>query len=294
MIELDVMTPDGRVLHVYDSGPSTSDGVVYWQHGSGMCGLPPEPFVVHAGRLGVRVIGHDRPGYGRSTAFPGRRVRDGVVDVMTVLDELGVESATTIGLSAGAMFALAAAALQPSRITAAAVLGGPAPLHADGLDWFGGMAKANRAEFEAALRGRDALAAHLASQVGVDLSMFAPEDLEAMRGPYWDWQLRAAGDASPEGSIEDELACLGDWGFDLSAIEVPVLVLHGAGDTFVPASHAAWVAGVIPASTLRVQPGGHISSIPRAEEALDWLCAHQGHRMTATPYDAVGSSTLLN
>ncbi|MCR6493608.1 alpha/beta hydrolase [Cellulomonas sp. P24] len=273
MIERDVSAPDGRVLHVYDSGYATPEGTVYWQHGAGMCGLPPAPLVDRADELGLRVLGHDRPGYGGSSARPGRSVADGASDLVTVLDQLGVESATTIGLSAGAMHALGAVARHPSRFTAAAVLGGPAPFGAAGLDWFAGMAEPNRAEFEAALLGRDALAAHLASDAAVDLSMFAPEDLQAMHGPYWDWQLDAAGTASPEGSIEDELACLADWGFSLNDIAVPVLVLHGAGDTFVPAGHAAWVAEAIPAAVLRLEHGGHISTIPRVEDALVWLRA---------------------
>jgi pimeloyl-ACP methyl ester carboxylesterase len=276
VIGLDVSAPDGRVLHVYDSGQTTSEAIVYWQHGGGMCGLPPPPLVERAGELGLRVLGHDRPGYGGSTAQPGRSVADGAGDMATVLDRLGVESAITIGLSAGAMHALGAVALHPSRFTAAAVLGGPAPYGAAGLDWFTGMAEGNRVEFEAALRGRDALAAHLASDATFDLNMFAPEDLQAMQGPYWDWQLAAAGSVLPEGSIEDELACLSDWGFGLGDITVPVLVLHGAGDTFVPAGHAAWVAAAIPAGVLHLEPGGHISTIPRSEDALVWLRAHGG------------------
>ena len=101
--------------------------------------------------------------------------------------------------------------------------------------------------------------------------MFAPEDLEAMHGPYWDWQVRAAQAGSQEGSIEDELACVSTWGFKLDEIAVPVLVLHGVRDMFVPSSHAAWVAQTIPASTLRLEAGGHISTIPRSEDALAWL-----------------------
>jgi pimeloyl-ACP methyl ester carboxylesterase len=280
VIERDISTPDGRALHVYDSGHAAPEGTVYWQHGAGMRGLPPAPLVDRADELGLRLIGHDRPGYGGSPARPGRSVADGASDLVTVLDLLGVESATTIGLSAGAMHALGAVALHPSRFAAAAVLGGPAPYGAAGLDWFAGMAEPNRAEFEAALLGRDALAAHLASDAAIDLSMFAPEDLQAMRGPYWDWQLEAAGTASPEGSIEDELACVADWGFSLNDITVPVLVLHGAGDTFVPASHAAWVAEAVPAGVLRLERGGHISTIPRGEDALAWLRAHGDTRRT--------------
>lgn len=274
VIDVDVPTPDGRVLHAYDSGEGTGEGTVYWQHGAGMRGLPPQPLVERAAGLGLRLISHDRPGYGGSTARPGRSVADGVGDLVTVLDRLGVDSATTIGLSAGAMHALGAVALHPARFTAAAVLSGPAPYGAPGLDWFAGMAEPNRAEFEAALRGRDALAAHLAHDTEVDLSTFAEDDLRAMSGPYWDWQLATAETATQEGSIEDELACMSEWGFSVDAIAVPVLVLHGANDTFVPGGHAEWVAAAVPGAVLRLEPGGHISTVPLSEAALVWLRDH--------------------
>jgi pimeloyl-ACP methyl ester carboxylesterase len=283
MIESDVSAPDRRVLHVYDTAETTGEAVVYWQHGAGMSGGPPAPLVERASALGLRVIGHDRPGYGSSTPLPGRRVADAARDLVSVLDALGVESATTIGLSAGAMHALAAVAVEPVRFTAAAVVAGPAPYGAARLDWFANMAPANRHEFEAALLGRDALTAYLARNTEVDLGMFSPEDLEAMHGPYWDWQLHAAGPAMAEGSIEDELACVADWGFHPHEITSPVLVIHGARDTFVPASHARWVAGAIPRSVLRLEPGGHISTIPASEHALAWLRAQRVPRVTGQP-----------
>ena len=191
---------------------------------------------------------------------------------MTVLDALGIESATTMGLSAGAMFALAAVALERSRFAAAAVIAGPAPYGAVGLDWFAGMAQTNREEFEAALRGRDTLTTHLATDTEFDLGMLAPEDLDAMHGPYWDWQLCAAGAAVTEGMIEDELACVADWGFRLHDITNPVLVIHGAGDTFVPASTA----------------GGLYSSAPRKHRAPGTWRPHQHHpgRRTRPPLAA--------
>lgn len=274
VIQLNIPTSDGRVLHTYDTGEPTGDKVVAWQHGAGMNGVPPPGLVDRARALGIRVVGHDRPGYGTSTPWPGRRVADGASDLLAVLDALGVESATTIGLSAGAMHALAAVALEPSRFVAAAVLAGPAPYGAAGLDWLAGMADANRDEFRAALRGREALCAHLATNTEIDPDMFAPEDLAAMHGPYWDWQLLAARTAAAEGPIEDELACIADWGFNLHDITASVLVIHGVKDTFIPANHARWVAGAIPASVLQLEPGGHISTIPACESALTWLHSH--------------------
>ncbi|AYG04668.1 alpha/beta fold hydrolase [Gryllotalpicola protaetiae] len=273
MIESDIDAPGGRRIHLYDSGRVGGSGVIYWQHGAGMSGLPPLPFVHRARDLGIRVVSHDRPGYGRSAPQSGRSVADGARDATSVLDALEIESAATLGLSAGAMHALAAVAVNPLRFTAAAVLGGPAPYGAVGLDWFAGMSAANRAEFEAGLAGAEPLRSHLSATTEVDLGMFAAADLEAMHGPYWQWQLDAAAATSTEGTIDDELACLADWRFRLDQITAPVLIMHGADDTFVPATHARWVAGAIPTSTLRIEPGGHISTIPLVEESLPWLLA---------------------
>ncbi|GMA24057.1 alpha/beta hydrolase [Luteimicrobium album] len=272
MIETEVGADDGRRLHVYDSVGGPAPRVVYWLHGSGMSGLPPTPLLDAADALGVRVVAHDRPGYGASGARPGRSVADGAADVVTVLDALGIASAGVLGLSAGGMHALAAAALAPERVLAAAVLGCPAPFGAVGLDWFAGMSEANRAEFDAALRGADALRAHLGT-AELDPSVFAPEDLAAMHGPFWEWQLAAAGADTTEGVIEDELASLSDWGFRLDSISAPTLLVHGTGDTFVPVSHARWLAAELPASTLRTEPGGHISTIPFSSDAMTWLAS---------------------
>lgn len=273
MIESDIVSLDDRSIHLYDSGETNGSSVVYWHHGGGMSGLPPAPFVRRAAELGIRVVSHDRPGYGRSTPQPRRSVAHGAGDAELVMDALGIETATTLGLSAGAMHALSAVAVNPRRFTAAAVLGCPAPYGTAGLDWFAGMSAANRAEFEAGLAGSESLRAYLSTTTEVDLSMFAPADFEAMQGPYWQWQLDAAATESTEGTIDDELACLADWRFRLDQITVPVLVMHGADDTFVPAAHARWVADAIPASTLRIEPGGHISTIPSVEQALPWLLA---------------------
>lgn len=38
------------------------------------------------------------------------------------------------------------------------------------------------------------------------------------------------------------------WGFDLAGIAVPVLLLHGRQDQFVPVGHGEWPAAHIPAS----------------------------------------------
>ena len=59
----------------------------------------------------------------------------------------------------------------------------------------------------------------------------------------------------PEGWIDDVLAFRQSWGFSLKAIEVPVLLWHGADDVFSPVAHTHWLASQIPGAEVEVQHG---------------------------------------
>src|SRR4051812_49452500 len=86
--------------------------------------------------LGIRVVTYDRPGYGRSTRHPGRRVVDCVGDVATIADELGIKRFAVSGASGGGPHALAIAARLPERVTRVACVVGAAPYDAEDLEWF--------------------------------------------------------------------------------------------------------------------------------------------------------------
>jgi len=77
----------------------------------------------------------------------------------------------------------------------------------------------------------------------------------------------------PAGWVDDDLAFTEPWGFDLRDIAVPVLVMHGRQDRFVPVSHGEWVAGAIPCVDARIDAGdGHLTLIAhRVPAVLDWL-----------------------
>ena len=47
--EQDVALPDGRTLHIYDTGPGAADRTVVWHHGTPNVGLPPTPLFAHVG-----------------------------------------------------------------------------------------------------------------------------------------------------------------------------------------------------------------------------------------------------
>ena len=64
----------------------------------------------------------------------------------------------------------------------------------------------------------------------------------------------------PWGWFDDDLAFVGDWGFDLADIRVPVSVWQGHEDLFVPITHGEWLAAHIPGARAHLRPEhGHLS-----------------------------------
>jgi pimeloyl-ACP methyl ester carboxylesterase len=74
------------------------------------------------------------------------------------------------------------------------------------------------------------------------------------------------------GFIDDTLAAMQPWGFDVRNITVPTLIMHGTEDRLVPASHGRWLARHIPGAQLRLREGaGHLSVMTGADDALSWI-----------------------
>jgi pimeloyl-ACP methyl ester carboxylesterase len=275
MRELDVVLPDGRSLHAYDSR-GDDDGnrlVVIWHHGTPNIGLPPEPLFAASTREGIAWVGYDRPGYGGSDPHPGRDVGSAARDVAALADALGIRRFAAMGHSGGGPHALACAALLPERVAAVVVGASLAPLGADGLDWFVGMGPTAEASLRAALAGRVAKERFeaAAQEAGPD---FVAADWQALEGA-WSWFGKVVGPAlrsGPAPLIDDDLAYVAPWGFDPSAITAPALVLHGELDRVVPATHGMWLANRIAGAELRLAPNeGHISVLRHAGDAIAWL-----------------------
>lgn len=267
VIETDVRLGDGRVLHVYDTGPD--DGIpVLWHHGTPNVGTPPAPLFPAGKRLGLRWVGYDRPGYGGSSPEPGRTVASAASWATAVADALGLARFGVAGHSGGGAHALATAALLSDRVTAVLSMSSLAPYGADGLDYFAGMGPAGQGSLRAALAGRAESEAHQATADGID---FTDADWAALRGT-WSWFETVVGPALANGpgpQIDDDLAYVAPWGADLTAIAAPVELLHGADDMIAPAGHATWLASHLPDASLELVPGaGHISVLESAEDAL--------------------------
>jgi len=272
MEQLTLARPAGGTLHAYDSGPTSRDEelVVFWHGGTPNTGEPPRPLLGPAATLGIRLLGADRPGYGGTTRDPDADVADVVPDVLAVADAAGVDRFAVLGHSGGGPRVLACAALAPERVLTAVAISSPAPADAAGLDRFVGMADGIVAEQRAVAAGRAALLTELA-EAEFDESAFTPSDHAAFEGP-WGWfgpNVQAALAGGLDAEADDLLAVGRPWGFALDRVRLPVLVVHGAADRMVPASHGAWLAEHLPgAELLLVADAGHIGVLEGASSVL--------------------------
>ena len=283
----EIRGPDGRTLTVSEGGDP--GGVPVLVHvGTPGGSMPYQPHLEDAARRGIRLFAYDRPGYGGSTRNPGRTVADCAADVVAICDALGVERFCAWGVSGGGPHVLATAALLPERCVAAASLASIAPYDAEGLDITAGMGEANVESFAAVLAGEETHRARHEQDVR-DLfettpeglleawgTLLCPADREVATGELAEFLVANARDAltpSSDGWFDDDVCFVKPWGFEVSLIRVPVLLMHGEQDLFVPFGHGVWLAEHIPGVESRLLPeDGHLT-LPerRIGEVHAWL-----------------------
>jgi pimeloyl-ACP methyl ester carboxylesterase len=284
-----VQAPDGRQLEVVSCGPE--GGRCFFLHSGtpSAAGAYP-PLVAELAKRDLRFVTFSRPGYAGSSAMAGRAVGDVATDVQAILDALKIGSFFCAGQSGGGPHALACATLLPDRVIATATLAGVAPLSAEGLDWLAGMGPENLEEFDAAVKGRDALEPYLEHEaaslkdvqpadVAASLGgLVSDVDRAAVTGGYAEFlagSFRRAVSTGIAGWRDDDIAFVNPWGFDLASIETPVAVWQGGEDRMVPMAHGAWLAAHIPGAEPHLLPGeGHLSlALNKIGDVLDGLLA---------------------
>jgi pimeloyl-ACP methyl ester carboxylesterase len=278
---------DGRRrLGVHVSG-NPSGHPVFLLHGTPGSSAGPAPRNLVLTNQNVRLISFDRPGYGSSDRLLARTVADVAQDVVAIADSLGVEQFAVLGRSGGGPHALACAALLPDRVTRVAALVSLAPPDADGLDWFDGMTDSNVDAYTTAAADRELLTArfvqaaakikanpsshfaNLGSEMpAADRLIVANVAIRAMLAQSFAEAVRTSAD----GWIDDVLAFCSPWGFDLSAIDVPVLLWHGEDDVFSPVAHTQWLARRVPGAHMEIRPGSaHLGALEVLPDILSWL-----------------------
>ena len=290
-----VATPDGRTLTVREGGDPAGFPVLFISGTPGSSTLS-EHHARDAAERGIRLFSYDRPGYGASTRHEGRTVGDCAADIEAVCDALGIERLAVWGISGGGPHTLAAAALLPDRVAAVASLASVAPYDAEGLDFLAGMGEQNVEEFGVLFQGEEVhrasmerqrgelLAAKPEDLVGMWQTLLGPADREVATGEFAAALLdhmRAGIGPGGDGWLDDDLAFVSPWGFDLAAIRIPVQLWHGEQDKFVPFAHGVWLAERIPRVEAHLTAeDGHLTLFERRiPEVHAWLL----ERATLTP-----------
>jgi pimeloyl-ACP methyl ester carboxylesterase len=286
-------TPDGRTL-AYATWGDPQGFPILSMHGTTGCRFNRWPNEELYTELGIFQVTHDRAGYGRSDRHRGRNVADEAADVAALADELGLDRFGVVGGSGGGPHALACATLLPDRVVRAVCIVGVAPLGPDGLeqdDWLAGMDPENVKEFDWALAGEEVLTRELEAEhtrmeerVAVDpttilgdfelsesdrAELARPELIQVIREATFEEAVNGVG-----GWVDDDLAFLRPWGFDVATIAVPVLIRYGLTDVLVPPTHGEWLAANVPGCTVQVEDdAGHLGTNPEEQIAADarWI-----------------------
>ena len=262
------------IVHTAGSAVKTAPMVVM-HYGTPHTGRHPTVFAQLAEELGVRLIAASRPGFAGSDRHLGRSVADAAADVVEVLEgwELRGEAAPhqvlTVGYSGGGPHALAFASLLPGRVREVGVFGCPAPYDGS-VEWFAGMA-GNGGGLRPAAEGREAREEHQSS------AEFDPESFTAADRAALDGRWASIGEdaqaafafGSDLGEIDDDLAFVAPWEFDLDRITARVSLFQAEDDRIIPSHHAARLKRLLPGAEARILQGsGHVEVLDALPE---WL-----------------------
>jgi pimeloyl-ACP methyl ester carboxylesterase len=237
--------------------------------------------------LGIRYLMPERPGFGQSSDLPGRTVAGWARDVGEFADALGLERFSVVGVSAGAPYAIACAALLGRRIAATAAVSamppGFDPWRARGMSlrYRAGLGIL-RAHPGASIRAGDRILEFLRRHPGLlarTLASGAPRSDRRLlsEGEARDTAVRSFFEAARRGvrpMIEDYSVCSADWGFALAGVAGTVHVWHGAHDHLVPVAAARRLASALPDAELRIsKQDGHFFFRSRLREIFAPLVA---------------------
>ena len=224
------------------------------------------------GRIGLRLIAPDRPGFGQSTFKSGRTIGMWADDVVQLADGLGLGRFAILGVSGGGPYALACAARMPDRVTRVALIGGLGPLARRDLTKdmrpFNRNALRLAARYPAMARLGIRIAAFWIRRfprpyISV-MSLGAPvaDHRILARAPYRTLIVDSTREAVRHGGrgAAWELTLLArQWDVDLASIHTPVRIWQGLDDDIVPVAVARHLNESLSNSECRYLPGeGHL------------------------------------
>ena len=285
----DVTLRDGRTLAFTEYGSPSGRPIIYC-HGAPSSRVEGDLIINGrtASALGLRVIVPDRPGMGRSQFQPGRRIVDWPNDVVDLADALSLETFAILGASGGAPYAAACGALIPNRVRVVGVLGGVAPPDAPGflrsmsapLRMMFRLGRSAPAVLRVLFRLNLRAVRRGGARAGERMAAWAPEpDRILLQRPEVSAGFMACFEEAcrqgPAGPAEDMGLIARQWGFDLAAVKVPVLLWHGELDRNVPVTAGRYLASAFPNCRATFYAADAHLSVPlnHQEEILGALAA---------------------
>lgn len=272
---------DGRALAYAEWGPDQGRPVLHFH------GVPDGRFSWGGGSAclerGIRLITVDRPGIGGSDPKPERSVADWPADVEELAEQLDLDRFAVSGWSAGGAYALACAGKLGARIDAVAVLAGSGRLDRPGFVGQMSTAAAWRLAKHAPFAmtfAYSALARLARRSPGAAQTVIAAGASKADRavisrpdvGPRLVSAYLEACRSGGRGLTEDMRVMLSPWGFDPSAVRLPVHLVYGRRDTVTPPAHAEyWIETLENAHITWVEDAGHFLVEDQVEKVLDTL-----------------------
>ncbi|NDK88712.1 alpha/beta hydrolase [Gordonia desulfuricans] len=286
-IEGSVGVDGGRRRIGFAEFGSATGRAVIWLHGTpGARRQVPTEARQFAADNHIRLIGLDRPGVGSSTAHRYQRVIDFPADLGPVLEALGIDEFSVVGLSGGGPYALATAYAFPTRVVDVGILGGVAPTVGPDAITGGAMTYGSLAAPLVRVAG-----APLGQAISSFLSIARPVADPAIRlygrfSPSADRELLArpeframflddllhGGRRRMEAPFTDILVFARDWGFRVGDVTAPVRWWHGDHDHIIPFDHGRHMVSLLPDAKLLALPGeSHLSTLGSSVDILTEL-----------------------
>jgi pimeloyl-ACP methyl ester carboxylesterase len=282
--------PQGRNVMVKVYGTRDFARVVLYSHGFPASRL--EASIAHecAAAMGLTIIALDRPGFGGSDWYRGRRLEDWASDCVAVADYFKVERFDLLGVSGGTPTVVAAAALVPERVSSLTIVSGVAPVQLPNA--LAGMNGVNRALLSVA-RLLPRLSLSVIAILGTmwrvfpfsvglwfsallsppDKEIYSRSDVRLMMAR----NIREALRAGVRGVLTDFSLLVSDWSGLLAQVRVPTTVWHGDADTYVPFSMGQALAQGIPGSAFEHVPGlGHFMIVGKLGDVFQRLLEKGG------------------